>query len=43
MIIKNSDLSNESIAALNVLIEQDINASSAFRLMRVIRIIINCR
>jgi hypothetical protein len=37
MIIKNSDLSNESIAALNVLIEQDINASSAFRLMRVIK------
>jgi hypothetical protein len=26
-----------SIAALNVLIEQDINASSAFRLMRVIK------
>jgi hypothetical protein len=41
MIIKNSDLSNESI--LNVLIEQDINASSAFRLMSYKRIIINCR
>jgi hypothetical protein len=34
MIIKNSDLSND-IAALNVLIEQDINASSAFRLIEL--------
>lgn len=37
MIIKNSDLNNESIEALNTLIEQDINAIIAFRLTRVIK------
>jgi hypothetical protein len=37
MIIKNSDLNNESIESLNTLIEQDINAVIAFRLTRVIK------
>lgn len=35
--IKNSQLNNETIEALNTLIELDINASSAFKLTRVIK------
>jgi len=37
IIIKNSQLSNETIEALNTLIDLDINASSAFRLTRIIK------
>jgi hypothetical protein len=37
IIIKNSQLSNETIAALNTLIELDINATVAFRLTRIIK------
>jgi hypothetical protein len=35
--IQNSQLSNETIEALNTLIDLDINASSAFKLIRVIK------
>jgi|LauGreDrversion4_2_1035121.scaffolds.fasta_scaffold1476970_1 hypothetical protein len=35
--VKNSSLSNETISALNTLVELDINASAAFRLMRIIK------
>jgi len=37
IIVKNSQLTNETIAALNTLIELDINASVAFRLTRIIK------
>jgi hypothetical protein len=37
IIVKNSQLNNEAVAALNTLIELDINASVAFRLTRVIK------
>lgn len=37
IIVKNSQLNNEAIAALNTLIELDINASIAFRLTRIIK------
>lgn len=37
IIIRNSQLNNETIEALNNLIELDINASSAFRLTRIIK------
>lgn len=37
IIIKNSQLSNETISALNTLIELDINATVAFRLTRIIK------
>jgi hypothetical protein len=37
IIIKNSQINNETIQALNYLIELDINASVAFRLMRIIK------
>jgi len=37
IIIKNSQLSNDTIEALNTLIDLDINASSAFRLTRIIK------
>ena len=37
IIIKNSQLNNETIDALNKLIELDINASSAFKLTRIIK------
>lgn len=37
IIVKNSQLSNETIAALNTLIELDINATVAFRLTRIIK------
>lgn len=37
IVIKNSQLNNETIDALNKLIELDINASSAFRLTRIIK------
>jgi hypothetical protein len=37
IIVKNSQLSNETIQALNTLIDLDINASSAFRLTRIIK------
>jgi hypothetical protein len=35
--IKNTQLNNETVEALNNLIEMDINAKSAFRLMRIIK------
>jgi len=35
--IKNTQLNNETVEALNSLIEMDINAKSAFRLMRIIK------
>ena len=35
--VKNSQLSNETVQALNTLIDLDINASSAFRLARIIK------
>ena len=37
IVIRNSQLNNETIEALNNLIELDINASSAFRLTRIIK------
>ena len=37
IVIKNSQLNNETIEALNNLIELDINASAAFRLTRIIK------
>ena len=38
-IVKNSQLSNESLNSLNTLIEQDINAPAAFKLIRIIKFI----
>jgi len=35
--VKNSQLNNETLGVLNQLIELDINASSAFRLTRIIK------
>lgn len=35
--VKNSQLNNDTIQALNVLIEMDINANAAFRLTRIIK------
>ena len=35
--VKNSELSNETITALNSLIDTDINATCAFRLTRIIK------
>ena len=37
IVIKNSQLTNETVAALNTLIELDINASTAFKLTRIIK------
>lgn len=37
IIIKNSQINNDTIQALNHLIELDVNASVAFRLMRIIK------
>lgn len=37
IIVKNSQLSTETVSSLNILIEMEINASVAFRLMRIIR------
>lgn len=37
IIVKNSQLSNDTVQALNTLIELDIKASSAFRLARIIK------
>ena len=37
IIVKNSELNSETIEALNSLIELDINATSAFRLTRIIK------
>ena len=37
IVIKNSQLNNETIEALNNLIELDINASAAFKLTRIIK------
>lgn len=37
IIVKNSQLSTETVSSLNGLIEMEINASVAFRLMRIIR------
>lgn len=36
-IVKNSQLSNESLQSLNELIEKDINAKSAFKLTRIVK------
>lgn len=38
-IVKNSQLSNEALNSLNSLIEQDINATCAFKLIRIIKFI----
>jgi hypothetical protein len=37
IVIKNSQLNDEAITALNSLIEMDINASAAFKLTRIIK------
>ena len=37
IVVKNSQLNNETIEALNTLIELDINASAAFKLTRIIK------
>lgn len=37
IIIKNSELNDDTINSLNTLIDLDINASAAFRLMRIIK------
>lgn len=37
IIVKNSQLNNDTVQALNTLIELDINASVAFRLTRIIK------
>jgi len=37
IIFKNSQLNDDTISALNMLIDLDINATSAFRLMRIIK------
>lgn len=37
IVIRNSQLTNETVAALNNLIDMDINAKLAFRLMRIIK------
>ena len=36
-IVKNSQLSNESIQLLNLIIEQEINAAAAFKLSRILK------
>ena len=37
IVIRNSQLTNETVAGLNNLIDMDINAKLAFRLMRIIK------
>jgi hypothetical protein len=37
IVIKNSQLNNETVASLNELVDMDINAKLAFRLMRIIK------
>jgi ATP-dependent Zn protease len=37
IVVKNSQLNDETITALNSLIDMDINASTAFRLTRIIK------
>ena len=37
IIVKNSQLNNETVTALNNLIDMDINAKIAFKLMRIIK------
>jgi hypothetical protein len=37
IVVKNSQLSNDTISALNTLIELDINAKCAFKLTRIIK------
>jgi hypothetical protein len=37
IIVKNSQLNNDTVVALNKLVEMDINAKLAFRLMRIIK------
>lgn len=37
IIVKNAQLNNETVASLNGLIDMDINAKLAFRLMRIIK------
>ena len=37
IVVKNSELNDDAIGAINQLVEMDINASSAFRLTRIIK------
>ena len=37
IVVRNSDLNEETLAALNKLVDVDINASVAFKLMRIIK------
>jgi len=37
IIVRNSQLNNDTVVALNKLVEMDINAKLAFRLMRIIK------
>jgi hypothetical protein len=37
IVVKNSQLTNETVDSLNILIDLDINANSAFRLTRIIK------
>ena len=37
LVVKNSQLTEETISALNQLIEMDINAVTAFKLTRIIK------
>ena len=37
IVVRNSDLNEETVAALNKLVDVDINASVAFKLMRIIK------
>ena len=36
-IVKNSQLSNDSLQALNELIEKDISAKCAFKILRIVK------
>lgn len=36
-IVKNSQLSTETVQSLNILLEQDINAGVAFKLLRIVK------
>lgn len=37
IVVKNSQLTNETVESLNILIDLDINANAAFRLTRIIK------
>ena len=37
IVVKNSQLTNDTITAINTLIELDIDATSAFKLTRIIK------